>query len=195
MTEGEGRPCLSVRVDLRFPDTHPAHFPLFPSYGVDQFSAARTTYHTPIPSPSKWATTKGCEEEWRRMEDLGGLPRGGGNCSQLSSSTPNNWVPPGASASLPPEATPAANSVQMDPGFIPLLSCSNQVHTRWPIGGAFVSTKLVRGEGGGGRSTGKGGEQGAWKGEEVENWKKKKKRKPNLSLGFEKYLSRSGLWV
>lgn len=33
---------------------------------------------------------------------------------------------------------PAPSSIQMDPG---------QAHTRWPIGGAFVSTKLMR-EGG-----------------------------------------------
>lgn len=47
---------------------------------------------------------------------------------------------------------PAPNSIQLDPG---------QVHTRWPIGGAFVSTKMVRGEEGRRGVLGKGSESGS----------------------------------
>lgn len=77
------------------------------------------------------------------MEDLGGLPGGGGNCSPFFSSKTNPWA---AHEQVPfrdlkPPSAPVG--IQMDPSFLLQISCSNQVHTRWPIGGAFVSTKLM----------------------------------------------------
>lgn len=130
-----------------------------------------------------WVSIKGCQEEWRRKGDLGGLPRGGGNYSQFSSSKTNHWAPHEQVPFSHQKPPPAQNSIQMDPGFLPLISCSNQVHTRWPIGGAFVSTKLMRGEGGREREEFRErGERGeVSKREEVENWKKKETRTCHLA--------------
>ena len=133
----------------------------------------------------QWVSIKGCQEEWGRTEDLGGLPRGGGNYSQFSSSKTNHWAPHEQVPFSHQKPPPAQNSIQMDPGFLPLIFCSNQVHTRWPIGGAFVSTKLMRGEGGRERGVqGKGRERGSV--QEGGSGKLEEKGNQNLSFVLEK---------
>ena len=105
------------------------------------------------------------------MEDLGGLPRGGGNLTQFFSGKTNNWASHEQGPFSQQKPPPAQGSIiQRDPGLLPLIPCSGQVCTRWPIDGALVPTIewKKRGEG---QEVGGGGPGGG-------EWKLERKRKP-----------------
>lgn len=112
------------------------------------------------------------------MEDLGGLPRGGGNLTQFSSGKTNNWASHEQGPFSQQKPPPAQGSIQRDPGLLPLIPCSGQVCTRWPIDGALVPTieGKKRGEG---QEVGGGVQEGG-------SGNLKEKGNQNLSLGFEK---------
>lgn len=113
------------------------------------------------------------------MEDLGGLPRGGENLTQFSYGKTNNWASHEQGPFSQQKPPPAQGSIQRDPALLPLIPCSGQVCTRWPIDGALVSTiewkKRVEGQ----EVEGAGVQEGG-------SGNLKEKGNQNLSLGFEK---------
>ena len=112
----------------------------------------------------------------------GRAPWGRWKLQPVFSCKTNHWAPHEQVPFRDQKPLSAPVGIQMDPSFLLQICCSNQVHTRWPIGGAFASTKLMRGEQG--RDTWfkeRGERRGVFKREEGENWKKKETRTCHLA--------------